>query len=68
MTQNLGIPARTLQGARDVAASGFAFRGRRRTWRGTFALGFLFVTAVAGYGLIFVLIDKWYKGGTLGIF
>lgn len=41
--------------------------GRHRNLRGAFALGFLFLSAVAGYGLVFVLIDKWYKGGTLGI-
>ncbi len=43
------------------------FQGRRRNWRGIFALGFLFVSALASYGLVFVLIDKWYKGGSLGI-
>ncbi|RMD63209.1 MAG: hypothetical protein D6826_05485 [Alphaproteobacteria bacterium] len=42
-------------------------RKHNRGWRGIFALSFLFLTTVAGYAAVFVLIDKWYKGGSLGI-
>ncbi|MFQ5773776.1 MAG: hypothetical protein ACE5GS_04605 [Kiloniellaceae bacterium] len=70
MTRNFGNPARIAEDLRHgelAASSGFSDHGHRRGWRGLFALGFLFVSAAAGYGLMFVLIDKWYKGGSLGI-
>lgn len=38
-----------------------------RSLRGLIALGLLFVTTAAGYGVAFVLIDLAYKGGSLGI-
>jgi len=64
-----GNPARIAQGARGghVAVSGLSGYAQRKGWRGIFALGFLFVMAATGYGVVFVLIDKWFKGGTLGI-
>ncbi len=43
------------------------FQGQRKGLRGLFALGFLIVSAAVSYGIVFVLIDKWYKGGSLGI-
>lgn len=40
---------------------------RRRNLRGLVALGVLFVTTVAGYGVAFVVFDLVYKGGSFGI-
>lgn len=68
--RNLGDTARIAEDVRYselTAGPAFAGHGRGTGLRGIFALGFLFVTAAAGYGLIFLLIDKWYKGGSLGI-
>ena len=46
---------------------GQGVQGQRKGLRGLFALGFLIVSAAMSYGIVFVLIDKWYKGGSLGI-
>lgn len=68
MTRNSGSPARTAENA-DLSEIGYSSdsQSQRKNWRGAFALGLLFVTAVAGYGLVFVVIDKVYKGGGLGL-
>lgn len=42
-------------------------RRRARPLRGLLAIGVLLLTAATGYAAMFVLFDKWYKGGTLGI-
>ena len=41
--------------------------GQRKSIRGSLALGFLILSAAMSYGIVFVLIDKWYKGGSLGL-
>jgi len=41
--------------------------GHRKSVRGSLALGFLILSAAMSYGIVFVLIDKWYKGGSLGL-
>ena len=70
MTRNFGNPA---QMAGNLREGGLAVpqessnHGVRRGLRGLFALGALFVMAAASYTVVFVLIDKWYKGGSLGI-
>lgn len=40
---------------------------RTRRLRSVFALGMLFVTTAAGYGVAFMVIDLVYKGGSFGI-
>jgi hypothetical protein len=75
MTRNLtnAAPASgDLQDGPVAVADGYRgqdFQGQsqRKGLRGLFALGFLIVSAAVSYGIVFVLIDKWYKGGTLGI-
>lgn len=70
MTRNFGNPARIAEDVRHDELLKAPSRWRptgRWSWRGVLALAFLFVSAAAGYGLMFVLIDKWYKGGSLGI-
>ncbi len=70
MAQNLTDAAPVRGDASDggmSVAQGFQGQGRRKGLRGLFALGFLFLTAALSYGTVFVLIDKWYKGGSLGI-
>ena len=68
MARNSGNPARMPENASGGELT-YApeFQGERKKWRGTFALGVLLVTAAAGYGLLFVVIDKIYKGGSLGL-
>lgn len=39
----------------------------RKGLRGHLALGFLLLSAAFSYVAVFVLIDMWYKGGSLGI-
>jgi len=71
MTQNFTktAPAGGDVGDGSVAVSkGFHGFGQRKGLRGIFALGFLVFSAAISYGAVFVLIDKWYKGGSLGIF
>ena len=46
---------------------GSQHHGRHKGLRGRFAVGFLILSAVIAYGAVLVLIDKWYKGGSLGI-
>lgn len=53
---------------RISATQGFHGQGRRKGLRGLFALGFLVLSAAISYAAVFVLIDKWYKGGSLGLF
>ena len=71
MTQNFTEVA---PASGDVVDGGIAVsRGlpgyrQRKGLRGLFALGFLVVSAAISYGTVFVLIDMWYKGGSLGIF
>ena len=68
MTRGSGNPTRTPENAKvgDLAYTA-GVQSQRKGWRGFFALGVLLVTAAAGYGLMFVVIDKIYKGGSLGI-
>ena len=40
---------------------------QRKRFRGALALGFLILSTAMSYGIVFVLIDKWYKGGSLGL-
>ena len=42
-------------------------QGQRKGLRGALVLAFFFLSAGLSYGIVFVLIDKWYKGGSLGI-
>lgn len=42
-------------------------QSQRKGLRGALALSFFILSAAVSYGIVFVLIDKWYKGGTLGI-
>ncbi len=71
MTQNF---TKTIPVAGNVSDSGmtisqgFQGYGQRKGLRGLFALGFLVLSAAVSYGTVFVLIDMWYKGGSLGIF
>ena len=71
MTQNF---AKTAPATGDVGSGGvtiprgFQVYGQRKGLRGLFALGFLVLSAAVSYGTVFVLIDMWYKGGSLGIF
>lgn len=70
MTRSFGNPAQTAGSLGDgglTVSQGRSNRGLRRGLRGIFALGALFVMAAASYTVVFVLIDKWYKGGSLGI-
>ena len=71
MTQNFTktAPAVGDVGDGSVAISrGYHGLGQRRGLRGLLALGFLVISAAISYGTVFVLIDMWYKGGSLGIF
>lgn len=70
MTQDFTNAAPANGDARDGAitvTNGFQGHGQRKGLRGVFALGFLISSAAVSYGIVFVLIDKWYKGGSLGI-
>ena len=71
MTQNFTNIAPAGAKAHDggiAMGSGFHGQTRRKGMRGLFALGFLILSAAVSYGAVFVLIDMWYKGGSLGIF
>ena len=50
-----------------LQGTGYQGQSHRRGLRGALALGFLLLSAAMSYGIVFVLLDKWYKGGTLGI-
>lgn len=52
---------------RNFQGQGYQAQSQRKGLRGLFAVGFLIVSAAVSYGIVFVLIDKWYKGGSLGI-
>ena len=69
MTRNFGSPASTVEDA-NLSEIGYApdSQSQRKNWRGICALGLLLVSTVAGYGLVFAVIDKVYKGGGLGVF
>lgn len=72
MIQNLSSAAPVAGNASDQgvpvshAMSGRA-QGHRKSIRGPLALGFLILSAAMSYGIVFVLIDKWYKGGSFGL-
>ena len=70
MTQNFTNAAPARGDAADggvTVAQGFQGQGQRKGLRGLCAVGFLILSAAVSYGIVFVLIDKWYKGGSLGI-
>ncbi len=71
MTQNFTNIAPAGADAHDggiTLAPSFHGQTRRKGMRGLFALGFLIFSAAVSYAAVFILIDMWYKGGSLGIF
>lgn len=70
MTSNFGNPTYVTGNIGDgglAVSQGSSDHGLRRSLRGKFALGALFVMATASYAVVFVLFDNWYKGGSLGL-
>lgn len=55
----------TAVGSQEIGSQDSGWRNRLR---GRFAVGFLFLSTVTAYGAALVLFDKWYTGGSLGIF
>ncbi len=62
-----GIPVTGAFQGPVLQGTGYQGQGQRKGLRGILALGFLILSAAMSYGIVFVLLDKWYKGGSLGI-
>lgn len=70
MSRNFGNPAQVVGGFQEGSLAvprEIASHRHRKRLRGIVSVGALLVMAAACYTVVFVLIDKWYTGGSLGI-